>query len=694
MPPPQAISCEICGKKFFKNSYAIHLKQCAKKREDSTSQCEYCGHSVSHDEFENHVSECKKAHKGKKAKKLGKHSAVSDSVRQKIEKADRGESIVPEDGGQLGGEFDPFRRLDEIVRNEDVVKDEPEDSRVECEICHRKFNSDRIAKHQLVCQKVKEKEKQNRRKPYTSEDWRVKGTDFENFKDNRTDVKELKRQAKEMAKGQQSVPPASFRPAAAPAVEASIAGTATETSSQTEAINRANNEEMENMPPSSMEIQTANGAPAFNEDTNCSTDHSNSRTEICNSEAESSVSMTTAVDNTTDAEEDHSVPASTIVGSDVAAASTSVAQKQASEVHSTTAVSTLHASSTNNQLNASMSSTGSTGKSKLRVGDRVKTSKGHEGILRFKGRVWGLWKGMWYGVELNEAYGKNDGSCQDVKYFECTPGHGVFVRPHTIVPVRKWDDDVEEIKQKEKEEKQRLYQEQLRIREKLAAKQAAQKEQGKHRKHGPEKPSGQNPKNDKSKEQQSSVVPRLKTDSRNNDAPAGSAIEAVRKLSARSSGRNNSAGQSSATSTKHQGQSHGRLSARASNPGSDPSSHPTSATAKSSSSLSRGVSKRSEMKSTVNGDISTSQSRSHPSSSQHTATKTSNASQDSGVSKRKPNMPSSKPLSETAANKPNNNRAEPRKEKNQEAPDDAAALRRKRAEFFEKKFKEKEAPKS
>lgn len=53
-----------------------------------------------------------KAHKGKKAKTLGQKSAITESVRKKIEKADRGESIVPEDDGLLAGEFDPFRRLD------------------------------------------------------------------------------------------------------------------------------------------------------------------------------------------------------------------------------------------------------------------------------------------------------------------------------------------------------------------------------------------------------------------------------------------------------------------------------------------------------------------------------------------------------------------------------------------------------
>lgn len=36
--------------------------------------------------------------------------------------------------------------------------------------------------------------------------------------------------------------------------------------------------------------------------------------------------------------------------------------------------------------------------------------------------------GIWIGVELDTPDGRNDGEVQGTRYFNCTPGHGVFVR--------------------------------------------------------------------------------------------------------------------------------------------------------------------------------------------------------------------------------------------------------------------------
>jgi len=40
--------------------------------------------------------------------------------------------------------------------------------------------------------------------------------------------------------------------------------------------------------------------------------------------------------------------------------------------------------------------------------------------------------GLWLGLELRSATGKNDGSVGGRRYFACGPGHGVLVRPSRV----------------------------------------------------------------------------------------------------------------------------------------------------------------------------------------------------------------------------------------------------------------------
>ena len=44
--------------------------------------------------------------------------------------------------------------------------------------------------------------------------------------------------------------------------------------------------------------------------------------------------------------------------------------------------------------------------------------------------------GTWIGVEFPTACGRNDGSVDGFRYFECPPQHGLFVRPDNVL-VRK-----------------------------------------------------------------------------------------------------------------------------------------------------------------------------------------------------------------------------------------------------------------
>ena len=40
--------------------------------------------------------------------------------------------------------------------------------------------------------------------------------------------------------------------------------------------------------------------------------------------------------------------------------------------------------------------------------------------------------GYWVGLELDTSQGKNNGTVQGVKYFDCPPKKGVFVRPKNV----------------------------------------------------------------------------------------------------------------------------------------------------------------------------------------------------------------------------------------------------------------------
>ena len=54
----------------------------------------------------------------------------------------------------------------------------------------------------------------------------------------------------------------------------------------------------------------------------------------------------------------------------------------------------------------------------------VSTGKGH---VRYCGTT-SFSTGKWVGIELFEPNGKNDGTVQGARYFDCKPNYGVFVR--------------------------------------------------------------------------------------------------------------------------------------------------------------------------------------------------------------------------------------------------------------------------
>ena len=72
------------------------------------------------------------------------------------------------------------------------------------------------------------------------------------------------------------------------------------------------------------------------------------------------------------------------------------------------------------------------------VGDRCRVQPGERrGTVQFVGPVAGLAEGVWVGVEYDEPLGKNDGSVNGVRCFECAMGHGSFMRPSKVEVGRK-----------------------------------------------------------------------------------------------------------------------------------------------------------------------------------------------------------------------------------------------------------------
>jgi dynactin 1 len=69
--------------------------------------------------------------------------------------------------------------------------------------------------------------------------------------------------------------------------------------------------------------------------------------------------------------------------------------------------------------------------SDLAVGQKIRLSDSRTGTIRFVGHT-AFAQGDWVGIELDDGSGKNDGSVQGERYFDCPMGYGMFVRPTTI----------------------------------------------------------------------------------------------------------------------------------------------------------------------------------------------------------------------------------------------------------------------
>ncbi|XP_075391801.1 CAP-Gly domain-containing linker protein 4 [Tenrec ecaudatus] len=80
----------------------------------------------------------------------------------------------------------------------------------------------------------------------------------------------------------------------------------------------------------------------------------------------------------------------------------------------------------------SSSVTAAEGAAKLQEGAQVLlTSSNEMGTVRYVGPT-DFASGIWLGLELRSAKGRNDGAVGDKRYFTCRPNHGVLVRPSRV----------------------------------------------------------------------------------------------------------------------------------------------------------------------------------------------------------------------------------------------------------------------
>ncbi|KAF3008835.1 hypothetical protein E8E13_010799 [Curvularia kusanoi] len=72
--------------------------------------------------------------------------------------------------------------------------------------------------------------------------------------------------------------------------------------------------------------------------------------------------------------------------------------------------------------------------SEFKVGQKIETNTHRTGLVKYVGPIH-VAEGAWLGIDLQEPTGKNDGSVRGERYFDCPPGHGLFVKETDILRI-------------------------------------------------------------------------------------------------------------------------------------------------------------------------------------------------------------------------------------------------------------------
>lgn len=77
----------------------------------------------------------------------------------------------------------------------------------------------------------------------------------------------------------------------------------------------------------------------------------------------------------------------------------------------------------------------------FKIGDRVLVGNANAGVIAFIGET-RFAKGDWAGVALDEPVGKNNGSVQGVRYFDCEPSRGIFTKLEKLTKINQIPNDI------------------------------------------------------------------------------------------------------------------------------------------------------------------------------------------------------------------------------------------------------------